>query len=242
MKHTIRLRESELKRIISESVKKVLNEIERSHPNDIPPGDEDIYYHGDINPDVWDALQRGDYGERDINSDIEALRTLRDRQRTETDGLDGKVYEAFQGGEYWGDDNHGDSWLNNNHKHTYNIKHTIRLTESELKNMIAKSVRRVLNENLDDDMVIWDKRGKDEFALILKKIDKKVSNLFGGEENEYGFKDTPLSWIIAEYSLDGNRKRTAKKVYSILNNYDMLHNGDKILDSLVKKMLILGQQ
>ena len=109
MKRTIRLRESELKRMISESVKRVLNEMERSRPGDIPPGDEDIYYPGDINPDVWDALQRGDYGESDINSDIEALRALRDRQRTETDGLTGKVYEAFQGGEYWGDDNHGEN-------------------------------------------------------------------------------------------------------------------------------------
>lgn len=65
MKKTIRLTENELKRIISESTRKVLNEIERSHPNDIPPGDEDIYYPCDINPDVWDALQRGDYGQDD---------------------------------------------------------------------------------------------------------------------------------------------------------------------------------
>jgi hypothetical protein len=41
---------------------KPLNEIERSFPNSIP-GDDDVYYPGDINPDVWDALQRGDYGE-----------------------------------------------------------------------------------------------------------------------------------------------------------------------------------
>ena len=60
MKKIIRLRESKLKQIIAESIKHTLNEMERSFPGDIPPGDEDIYYPGDINPDVWDALQRGD--------------------------------------------------------------------------------------------------------------------------------------------------------------------------------------
>lgn len=36
--------------------------VEKSRPSDVPPGDRDIHYIGDINPDVWDALQRGDYG------------------------------------------------------------------------------------------------------------------------------------------------------------------------------------
>lgn len=75
MKKTIRLKESDLKRIIDESVRRVLRETrfdkednyprlpcEKSRPGDIPPGDEDIYYPGDINPDVLNALSRGDYG------------------------------------------------------------------------------------------------------------------------------------------------------------------------------------
>ena len=95
MKKTIRLSESELRNMIFESVKRVLKETrfdkddnyprlgyEKSRPDDIPPGDEDIYYPGDINPDVWDALQRGDYG-NDENSDIEALRALKRRLRSE---------------------------------------------------------------------------------------------------------------------------------------------------------------
>ena len=45
---------------------KPLNEIERSFPNSVP-GDDDVYYPGDINPDVWDALQRGDYGDEDFD-------------------------------------------------------------------------------------------------------------------------------------------------------------------------------
>ena len=76
MKRTIRLTESELRQMIVNSVRRILREtrldkndnyprldVEKSHIDDIPPGDEDVYYPGDINPDVWDALQRGDYGD-----------------------------------------------------------------------------------------------------------------------------------------------------------------------------------
>ena len=78
MKKIIRLTESDLHKVIKESVKKVLKEVEdnyprlsveKSRPGDIPPGDEDIHYYGDINPDVWDALARGDYGHDDYDID-----------------------------------------------------------------------------------------------------------------------------------------------------------------------------
>lgn len=62
MKQIIRLTEGDLRKIVKESVKKVIKEMERSFPNSVP-GDEDIHYPGDINPDVWDSLQRGDYGQ-----------------------------------------------------------------------------------------------------------------------------------------------------------------------------------
>ena len=63
MKKIVRLTEGDLHRIVKESVKKILKEVERSRPGDIPPGDEDIYYPGDVNPDVLAALERGDYGD-----------------------------------------------------------------------------------------------------------------------------------------------------------------------------------
>lgn len=63
MKKIIRLTESDLHRIVKESVQRILKEVERSRPGDIPPGDEDIYYPGDVNPDVLAALERGDYGD-----------------------------------------------------------------------------------------------------------------------------------------------------------------------------------
>lgn len=81
-KKLVRLTESDLHKIIKESVKKILREaednyqrlsVEKSRPGDIPPGDEDIYYPGDINPDVWDALQRGDYGHDDKYADIDDI-------------------------------------------------------------------------------------------------------------------------------------------------------------------------
>lgn len=95
MKQTIRLTESELKNMISESVKRVLKEhldndddyprlsVEKSRPGDIPPGDEDVYYPCDINPDVWNALQRGDFGEEE-------------NSRLSDDFVDGNEYQQSQ--------------------------------------------------------------------------------------------------------------------------------------------------
>lgn len=72
MKKIIRLTESDLHRIVKESVQRILKEVEdnyprlsveKSRPSDLPPGDKDIKYNGDIPQEVWDALQRGDYGD-----------------------------------------------------------------------------------------------------------------------------------------------------------------------------------
>ena len=59
----VKLTENDLHRLIKESVNRILTEMERSKPSDLPPGDDDIYYPGDINPDVLDSLQRGDFGD-----------------------------------------------------------------------------------------------------------------------------------------------------------------------------------
>ena len=73
-KRLIRLTESDLHRIVKESVQKILKEmgddnyprlsVEKSRPGDVPPGDQDIHYPGDVNPDVLDSLQRGDFGNK----------------------------------------------------------------------------------------------------------------------------------------------------------------------------------
>ena len=63
-KQLIKLTEEDLHNIVKESARKVVMEIERSRPGDIPPGDSSIHYPGDINPDIHDALARGDFGNR----------------------------------------------------------------------------------------------------------------------------------------------------------------------------------
>ena len=83
MKHAIHLKEAELRNMIAETLKKALKETrldkednyprlgcEKSRPGDIPPGDDDIHYMGDINPDVWNELSRGDYGNESLNESI----------------------------------------------------------------------------------------------------------------------------------------------------------------------------
>ena len=89
---------------------------------------------------------------------------------------------------------------------------------------------------LDEEMKLWETRANDEFGQILKKIQKATKNyLYSWEEMciEYNV----LSEYITGYALDGNRKYTAKAIYNILYNYDILGNHKnvkKLVDQLTK--------
>ena len=121
------------------------------------------------------------------------------------------------------------------------MKQTIRLKETELKKIIAESVKKVLKESsLDDKMAVWKDRENGAFYKILKKIEKHVIDLFGTENDEYGISTSPIGYDITEFALDGNMPYTAKKIYRKLENYDMLHNGNRSLDILVNKMMKLA--
>lgn len=80
---------------------------------------------------------------------------------------------------------------------------------------------------LDEEMKLWEERSNDEFGQILKKI-KKATNDYLYSWEEMGIEYNILSEYITGYSLDGNRKYTAKVIYHILENYDILGNHKKI--------------
>ena len=121
------------------------------------------------------------------------------------------------------------------------MKQTIHLKESELKKMITESVRKALKESsFDDEMAVWRERENSPFFKILRKIEKYVIDLFGTENDEYGISTSPIGYDITEFALDGNMPYTAKKIYRKLENYDMLHNGNRSLDILVNKMMKLA--
>lgn len=120
------------------------------------------------------------------------------------------------------------------------MKRTIKLTESDLKQIIKESVNRILKEDsLDDEMLIWKKRSESEFGKTISQLNKLVGEMYY-DEDEYGLPSTPISHYVTAYSLDGDMKYTAKIITDILTNYDMLGQGDKI-DFLVKKMNKLSQ-
>ena len=75
----------------------------------------------------------------------------------------------------------------------------------------------------DEEMKLWETRANDEFGKILKKIQKATKDYLYSWE-AMGIEYNPLSEYIAGYSLDGDRKYTAKCIYNILYNYDILSN------------------
>ena len=87
---------------------------------------------------------------------------------------------------------------------------------------------------LDEEMAMWEARANDEFGKTLKEIEKASMNYFGCDEDEYGIRSTPLSYPITAYSLDGNRKYTAKVIIATLEEWDILE--DENIKALADKL------
>jgi len=92
--------------------------------------------------------------------------------------------------------------------------------------------------NLDEEMKLWEERANDEFGQILKKI-KQVTKDYLYSWEEMGIESNVLSEYITAYALDGNRKYTAKAIYNILYNYDILGNHRNV-KKLVNEMMKLA--
>ena len=120
------------------------------------------------------------------------------------------------------------------------MNNKITITESKLNRLIRESINEVLAEytegDLDKEMAIWQERSNSEFGKIIKQLDDIMKEMFS-EEGEYGWEVSPISNIVTEYSLDGNKKVTAKSIYRVLENYDMLQEPE--VNNLVKRMFNL---
>ena len=91
---------------------------------------------------------------------------------------------------------------------------------------------------LDEEMKLWEERANDEFGQILTKI-KKATKDYLYSWTEIGIESNALSEYITGYSLDCNRKYTAKAIYNVLYNYDILGNHRNI-KKLVNEMMKLA--
>lgn len=94
-----------------------------------------------------------------------------------------------------------------------------------------------VKSKLDEEMELWEARSNDEFGTVLKELKQAVAEYFT-QDNEFGFKSTPISWEVAGYSLEGNRKSSARVISRIIENYDLLD--DEHIKVLVEKMNLLA--
>ena len=87
---------------------------------------------------------------------------------------------------------------------------------------------------IEQEMQLWQERANDEFGTCLKEIEKASMKYFGCDEDEYGIRSTPLSYLVTAYSLDGNRKYTARAFIETLTEWDVLQ--DRKVKRLAEKL------
>lgn len=89
---------------------------------------------------------------------------------------------------------------------------------------------------IEQEMNLWDKRSKDNFGTMVASLKIVTQDHFAPEENEYGFKTTPISELCTLYAVVGDRKNVCKRAYSICENYDLLQfeNVSNILKTMKK--------
>jgi hypothetical protein len=80
---------------------------------------------------------------------------------------------------------------------------------------LANSSNSKVNESLDDEMKQWEERDRSQFGQILKQIHCIAQDglIDAGEA---------ISWIRADYALDGNEERTIRKIKNSLEEYDFI--------------------
>jgi len=100
---------------------------------------------------------------------------------------------------------------------------------------------KVKDDALDDEMAMWKQRSNDEFGQVIQQIENYFKEYVGETQSEYeGIKETPITWVVASYGLDGNKRSVANKIYNAVVDYDLYGNGDDEFDALVNKMTQLA--
>lgn len=89
---------------------------------------------------------------------------------------------------------------------------------------------------IEQEMNLWETRSKDNFGTMVASLKIVTQDHFAPEENEYGFKTTPISELCTLYAVVGDRKNVYKRAYSICENWDILEDENvvRILDTMKK--------
>lgn len=87
---------------------------------------------------------------------------------------------------------------------------------------------------IEQEMNLWETRSKDNFGTMVASLKIVTQDYFAPEENEYGFKTTPISELSTLYAVVGDRKNVYQRAYSICENCDLLQfeNVSKILKTM----------
>jgi hypothetical protein len=92
--------------------------------------------------------------------------------------------------------------------------------EPNHKKYVDSLLKKIVNESLEDEMLVWEQRDNSEFGQILKQLEHIA---------EDGLIDAGsiINHLRTEYALDGNMQATTRSVIHYLREYDFISADEK---------------
>lgn len=81
-------------------------------------------------------------------------------------------------------------------------------------------------KSLEETMQMWQENSKKDFAKILTQIDNEFRKVIAPTKDEYGFENTPITWLKMNWVLEGDADdkmvEYVGRLLTILSDYDFI--------------------
>lgn len=119
----------------------------------------------------------------------------------------------------------------------------VKITENDIKSMVAECVKKVLKESFDDFGAYENLPGLevnwgDNIEALINQLEEKFAGVIAPEEDEFGMTSTPLENLISHlkyyYEHETFDSACFNAIYKMLDNYDF--TSDEEVMNILKRL------
>jgi hypothetical protein len=79
---------------------------------------------------------------------------------------------------------------------------------------------------LEEQIKMWEENSKKSFANVLTQIDNEFRKVIAPTKDEYGFENTPISWLKMNWTMEENADNKmieyVGRLLMVLNDFDFI--------------------